>query len=251
MTDLDLLIDLHRDGERQGPGSAADTRLAITLSGLTGRAGLRIADLGCGTGASTLVLAEELDATVVAVDLVEAFLSILEERAERSGMADRITTLAASMDALPFEEGTFDAVWAEGAIYNVGFANGIEMLRRFIKPGGVLAVSELTWLTHERPAELERHWMDEYPEVDTAAAKISLLENCGYSPLGYFAVGERSWLDGYYRPLERRFDAFLARHNNGRSAQAIVEAEKKEIDLYERYSAFVNYGYYVAQKTGD
>lgn len=251
MNDLELLVDLHRDGPRQGPGDASDTRLAVALSGLGGMKDLRIADLGCGTGASTLVLARELDADIIAVDVVEEFLVTLEVRAEQEGLSGRIATLAASMDALPFEESSFDAIWSEGAIYNVGFANGIETLRRFLKPGGIVAVSELTWLTQERPAELQQHWMQEYPEVDTASAKMAVLEKGGFAPIGYFALAERSWLDGYYRPLQLRFGDFLSRHPGNESARAIVEGEQKEIDLYERHSAFVSYGYYLARKTRD
>ncbi|MBL4556218.1 MAG: class I SAM-dependent methyltransferase [Rhodobacteraceae bacterium] len=101
MDDLQLLIDLHRDGARQGPGSDAATRLAVTLSGLRGKPGLSVADIGCGTGASTLVLADELDARLTAVDFLPEFLQVLAAAAARAGVADRITTLAASMDALP------------------------------------------------------------------------------------------------------------------------------------------------------
>ena len=56
--DLSLLVDLHKGGARQGPGSDAQTKLALDLSGLQEKQGpLKIADIGCGTGASTLVLA--------------------------------------------------------------------------------------------------------------------------------------------------------------------------------------------------
>jgi len=248
--DLQLLIDLHRDGRRQGPGGDDETRLAVTLSGLQGAADLKIADIGCGTGASTLVLAAELDAQITAVDFLPEFLAGLEEAATRAGVADRITTLAAPMEALPFDEEWYDAIWAEGAIYNMGFAAGAEAWRRFLKPGGVLAVSELTWLTATRPAELQAHWDGEYPEVDTASAKMAVLEDLGFSPLGYFPLAERCWLDNYYRPMQARFPAFLARHGNSEAARAVVAAEEAEISLYERYEAFVSYGYYIARKTG-
>ena len=152
------------------------------------------------------------------------------------------------MAALPFDEAAFDAIWSEGAIYNIGFENGIKTLRRFLKPGGVLAVSELTWLTRERPPELEQYWTRQYAEVDTAAAKMALLEKYGYAPVGYFALSERSWLEHYYRPLQRRFDEFLSRHNHSEAARAVVATEKEEIDLYERYSAFVGYGYYISKR---
>jgi len=247
--DLQLLIDLHRDGRRQGPGGDDETRLAVTLSGLQGVADLKIADIGCGTGASTLVLAAELDAQITAVDFLPEFLTGLEEAAARAGVANRIRTLTAPMEALPFEEASYDAIWAEGAIYNMGFAAGVEAWRRFLKPGGVLAVSELTWLTTTRPAELQAHWEGEYPEVDRASAKMAVLERLGFSPLGYFPLAERCWLDNYYRPMQARFPAFLARQGNSEAARAVVAAEEAEISLYERYEAFVSYGYYIARKT--
>ena len=251
MDDLSLLVDLHREGQRQGPGGDDETRLAITLSGLSGRTGLKIADMGCGTGASTLVLAQALDASVTAVDFLPDFLRDLEIAAERQNLMKRIETLAASMDALPFEEQSFDAIWSEGAIYNIGFTNGIQAWRRLLKPDGILAVSELTWLTKDRPAELEQHWLREYPEVDTASAKMAILERNGFVPVGYFALSKRCWLDNYYRPMQARFTAFLERNDNSEAAAAIVAAEEHEIALYERHSAFVSYGYYVARRTAD
>ncbi len=250
MDDLTLLIDLHRGGWRQGPGGAAETRRAIELSGLTGRPNLTIADMGCGTGAATLVLAEALDADIIAVDFAPAFLRELEQRAERAGLGARIRPLCASMEDLIFEPQSLDAIWAEGAIYNLGFAEGVRRWRRFVKPGGVLAVSELTFLTRERPAELTEHWVRAYPEVDTAAAKIAVLEGQGYEPLGYFSLPQTCWLDAYYRPLQERFAAFLTRHagsDAAEAAQALVAAEQAEIALYERFAAYISYGFYIAR----
>ena len=250
MADLERLIDLHHDGPRQGPGGDDETSLAVTLSGLRGRHGLKIADIGCGTGASTLVLARELDAHITAVDFLPQFLARLDAATARAGMSDRITTLHASMEALPFENVSLDAIWSEGAIYNMGFAAGIEAWRQYLKPGGVLAVSELTWLTDRRPEELETHWQREYPEVDTASAKMAILERLGFSPVGYFALPEHCWLDNYYGPLRQRFAAFLRRNGSSEAARAIVAAEEAEISLYERHRQFVSYGYYVARKVG-
>ena len=250
-SEMDLLIDLHVDSERQGPGSNDATRRALALAGLQGRPGLVIADIGCGTGASTLVLAEELDATITAVDLLPAFLERLDHAARHRGLVAHITTLASSMEYLPFEEGSLDVIWSEGAIYNMGFAAGIAAWRGFLKPGGVLAVSEITWMTDQRPAELEAHWTGEYPEIATASAKIAILESAGYSTIGYFPLPASCWLDHYYRPMEGRFAPFLERHGHSGEAHAIVEAERREIALYERFSSFVSYGFYIASRTGD
>jgi hypothetical protein len=114
-----------------------------------------------------------------------------------------------------------------------------------------LAVSELTWLTSERPAELQAHWDREYIEVDTASAKMALLERQGLSPIGYFVLPEYCWLDNYYRPMQERFRRFLEVHRNSDAAKAIVASEEVEIALYELYRTFVSYGYYIARKSGE
>lgn len=251
MDDIDLLIDLHKPAHRQGPGGELETLRAIELSGLARRPDLHIADIGCGTGASTLTLAKSLNAHVTAVDFLPDFLAELERRAKTAGMSDQITTLAASMDALTFAPASLDAIWSEGAIYNIGFEVGIRNWRKFLKPGGILAVSELTWLTETRPSELDDHWSREYAEVATASKKIAQLETHGYTPIGYFPLPTSCWLENYYRPMQSRFDEFLANHKGSEAARSLIQAEKREIDLYERFSAYVSYGYYVAQKQAD
>ncbi|GAM56739.1 probable transcription regulator [Vibrio ishigakensis] len=48
------------------------------------------------------------------------------------------------MGDLPFEEDSFDVLWSEGAVYNIGFETGIRDWRKYLKSGGTLVVSELT-----------------------------------------------------------------------------------------------------------
>jgi SAM-dependent methyltransferase len=249
MDNLQLLIDLHQANPRQGPGGDEQTALALRLAGLNPAAPLRVADIGCGTGASTLALARLLpQASITAVDFLPAFLTQLLRRTAAAGVADRVTALQASMESLPLGDGQFDLLWSEGAIYNMGFENGVKSWRRFLKPGGVLAVSELTWTTGHRPPELQAHWEREYPEVGTAAVKLGVLERRGYSPLGYFVLPASCWLDNYYRPLQAGFGDFLTRHAHSEAARAVVTEHEQEIALYEKHQAHFGYGFYVAQK---
>jgi hypothetical protein len=115
----------------------------------------------------------------------------------------------------------------------------------------VLAVSELTWLTPERPEALERRWAAEHPEVDTASPITVALEGRGFSPLGCFPLPRRCWLDNCCRPLQARFPAFLERHAGSEAAAAIVAAEEAEIALCARHAEVFGYGFYVARRVGD
>lgn len=248
MEDYQLLIDLHKRAKRQGPGGDAETKKAIDLAELDQSTSLKIADIGCGTGAATMLFARSLNAQITAVDFLPDFIDVLKANAENAGLTNKINPLVASMESLPFDNEEFDVIWSEGAIYNMGFENGINDWKRFLKPGGLLVVSEITWTTNDRPLEIQEYWQSEYPEIDTASSKISILENSGHSPVAYFVLPEHCWLDNYYQPMQNSFAEFLARNTNKKNAQEIVEAEKKEISLYKKYKKHYNYGVYIARK---
>jgi SAM-dependent methyltransferase len=182
------------------------------------------------------------------VDFIQDFLEVLECRAEKRGLSAKVSTLCCSMDNLPFGDEEFDVIWSEGAIYNIGFDRGVKDWNRHLKPGGRLVVSEITWTTGTRPPELEKYWDDQYPEIDVASSKVSILEKNGYSPRGYFVLPEHCWLENYYRPMQDSFKDFLSRNGNSEEARAIVEAEKREIKMYEKYKTHYSYGVYIARK---
>lgn len=248
MEDYTLLIDLHKSANRQGPGGDAESEKALDLSMIDKSKPLKIADIGCGTGASTLLLVRLLNAQITAVDFLQDFLDVLNVKGQNLGLSEKITSICASMDDLPFKNEEFDVIWSEGAIYNIGFEKGVKDWNRYLKVGGLLVVSEITWITNSRPSEIEKYWGEEYPEIDVASSKISVLEKNGYSPIGYFILPEHCWFDNYYRPMQDNFKDFLERNGNSEDARAIVHGENQEIALYEKYKDYYSYGVYIARK---
>ena len=248
MAEIDLIIDLHKNLKRQGPGSEEDTLRALGFTDTGGLKNLKIADIGCGTGGQTLTLAKHTEAEIIAVDLFPDFLEVLERNAKKAGVQDQIRTVTESMDALSFEKEYMDVIWSEGAIYSMGFEAGVKNWQKFLKPGGYLCVSEITWITGSRPRRIEDFWKAEYPEIDRASNKFGILESNGFSLMGYFILPGSSWTQEYYQPLLQAFNPFLQRNNHAPGAKQLVESIREEIRLYEDYQAYYSYGFYIARK---
>jgi ubiquinone/menaquinone biosynthesis C-methylase UbiE len=135
VTEIELIIDFHKNSERQGPGSEKDTLRALGLLSLPNDQNLKVADIGCGSGGQTISLAKNLNGQIIAVDLFPGFLNELKIKSQKLGLTDKIVTLEKSMHDLPFYKDEFDLIWSEGAIYNMGFENGLEKWKDYLKVG--------------------------------------------------------------------------------------------------------------------
>lgn len=133
MNEMELMMHLHLNNNRQGPGDENATKLALQLAQIDTTQPFRVADIGCGTGAQTVTLAKLLKGEIIAVDIFDTFLQKMKERIYRQNLQANISMLAASMDDLPFQKEEFDIIWSEGAVYNIGFRKGITYWKNFLK----------------------------------------------------------------------------------------------------------------------
>ena len=249
ITDFDfhLIADFFRGLDRQGPGSEEATRLALQLAGEL-PSGARIADIGCGTGGQTLLLARYTDAHITAVDIMPEFAEDLGRRAEALGLDGRISAVVASMDDLPFAEGEFDMIWAEGSIAHIGYERGLRQWRKYLKPEGVIAVSEASWLTDRRPEEIARFWTGGYPQIDRICVKVAQMQEAGYLPVAHFVLPETCW-HNYLDPIKEHVGPFLERHTYCEQARALAAELEYETELYGKYKAYYGYGFYIGRVT--
>ena len=233
---------VHRDLPREAPGSDEATEQALAmLPGLP--AAPRILDIGCGPGAQTLVLARASRGMVTAVDTHQPFLDDLNRRAAQAGLAERVRPLRASMFDLDFAK-PFDLIWSEGAIYIIGFERGLRQWRSLLKPGGFVAVTELSWLKPDPPAEAAAFWQAAYPEMATIAENLARLRAANYRALGHFVLPESAWWDNYYNPMAARIAALRQQYQGNDAAQRLLDGEQAEIELYRRRSDWYGYVFY-------
>lgn len=245
--DFGLICEYFSGLERQGPGSPEATLKALGFVG-TFNDESRIADIGCGTGAQTMVLARNVPGRITGVDLFPGFIDRFNADARKLNVQERVRGIVGNMEELPFGDEELDLIWSEGAIYNIGFERGMNEWRRFLKPGGHMAVTEISWLTDERPGEIERFWREAYPEIDTIPNKIARMQETGYALVAVFVLPESCWTEHFYVPQVAVQEAFLKKHAGNKVAEDFIAGQRHERDLYDRYKAYYGYVFYIGEK---
>jgi SAM-dependent methyltransferase len=248
--DYNLICEYYAMGERQGPGSPEITLQALSfIEGLTEKS--KIADVGCGTGGQTLVLAQNTTCEIVGVDLYPGFIDQLNQNAQNKNLQDRVKGVVGNMENLPFQEGELDLIWSEGAIYHMGFKRGFKEWRKFLKQDGYIAVTENTWFTEERPAEIQAFWDAAYPEIDTIANKVAQMQKAGYLPVAAYVLPEKIWTDFYFDMLPAMQETFLKKYAMNKKVEDFLDSERYEQELYSKYKAYYGYVFYIGKKLPD
>lgn len=111
-------------------GFAALTAEAVQPLLTSVRPGTRLLDVGTGTGV-VAAAARQLGASVVGIDFSDSML------AEARRAVPEVDFRTASAEALPFDDGSFDAVVANVVLHHLGRpAAALEEAHRVLEPGG-------------------------------------------------------------------------------------------------------------------
>lgn len=232
---------------RQGPGCAGATRKAFSfLPPLPSDA--NILDVGCGSGTQTRDLAALTTGTITAVDNHQPFLDRIDAWIGKTGIAHRVKTVCASMDALPFEKGQFDLIWSEGAIFIVGFEQGLNLWKPFLKKGGFMVVSDADWFESNPPKELMDWWESEgYVPVPEEEMK-ERVKRAGLRLIATYRLPEAGWWDNYHVPMLARVAEFRKTHGSDPANAALLDSFEHEADMYRKYKRWYGYTFFVMQK---
>ncbi len=228
--------------ERWAPGSESETLKALSSLPKSPKA---ILEIGCGKGLATKVLANNTVASITTVDNEESALTSLKERFEADGLGSRLDTVCASMTELPFNEASFDLIWAEGSAYIMGVTKALSQWRPLLDDEGILMISDLVWLTDTPNEEAVAFWKNQYPDMQTVAVRVKQMETAGYEVINSFTLSRQAW-QSYYEPLRLRVEALQPEMQD---SQAIKDISK-EIDIYSNYLGQFGYQMFTLRKCG-
>lgn len=122
--------------------SLDDKRRTFVAQGLT--AGMRVLDVGCGTGDDVRSIAALVgdDGFVAGTDSSHAMIAAARAR----GVPKPAAFYTASAAQLPFEDASFDAARAERVLQHVADPSAaLRELRRVVRPGGSLLLIDQDW----------------------------------------------------------------------------------------------------------
>ena len=148
---------------------------------------------------------------------------------------------------MDFEENTFDIIWSEGALYFMGFQNGLKRSRQLLKNGGFLGVTEIVYLVNDPPAPLIHYFEREYPDIKTVQDKIDLIQNERFFLISNFTLPKSSWLDSFYLLMQEQLIRLNRKYQGNEIASGIFEEMKNEINLYKKFSDFYGYEFFIMQ----
>lgn len=235
---LEALFRLHQDLPREAPGSEAETLAALARLRPHLPARPRVADLGCGTGPATLLLARELRVPVLALDLHRPFLVRLQGEARARGLLAR--PVQGDLARLPLAPASLDLVWCEGAAYLLGLSTALGSFRQLLRPGGLIALTECCWLSDARPARAAAFWRVGYPAMTTLEGSAEQARAAGFELLEARALPPGAW-EEYYGPLAARVEALRPEAARDPDLAAVLDETADELAVWRGSEG--SYGY--------
>jgi SAM-dependent methyltransferase len=246
---FEFFLQLHHGIPRQGPGTEEATARAFRhIEGLLPVAP-SILDVGCGSGGQTLTIAALTGGSILAVDVDPALIGELRRAVAGRRLRARVTAEVGDMHALGFPPGRFDLVWCEGAMFVLGFEEGLRTLRPLLRGPGLAVVSEAVWLrpAEEAPAEVRAFWEEGYPAMAGVEETLGLARRAGYVPVHHFTLPEAGWA-AYVDPLERRMEEVLALNPGDPDAAEAARRERREFEMFRKHLRWFGYEFFLLRR---
>jgi len=164
-------------------------------------------------------LLEICNGKIYAVDDDMACISALQEKVKASNYADRIKVIHGSvLDQSLLPDKKFDIVLAEGLLNMIGFATGLPLLIRFLKPNGYLLIHD---------------------ELNNDAEKRELFKKYNMNLLSSFELDENIWWNEYYSCLQRLI---------GNTEDVLWQREINEINEFKKNPKSCRSIYYIVAR---
>jgi SAM-dependent methyltransferase len=244
----EMFFEVYESLPRQGPGNRACASRALALCRDLPRSAA-ILDLGCGVGGQTLQLAELVPAgSIVAIDSHARSIERLRAAIADRGLVQRVSAIVGDMAHLGQPRGSFDLIWSEGALYNIGLRNALRTCRELLRPGGYLAFTDAIWRSENPPPEVKAAFDSDYPTMGWVDDDVAAIRECGFELVGHFTLSDEAWWGDFYTPMEARIAELRGKCAGDPEASSILDQLAEEPEMHRRHSDSYGYEFFVARR---
>lgn len=209
---------------------------------------LRVLNIGSGKGLETIWMLQEFKFAVAALDAHEPYLDALYSLCEKEGFEDRIELYCEDMNDLPFKKGFFDIIICEGSINLVGFKNGVSYFKKFLKPGGMLVVSDYNLTKTDMPKELTRYFETFAPDINLLEDRVKWCESEGLKVHATLKVPDEAWWKNYLSPMRAKSNELLQEYEMDQDKLKLINELLLDLNMREKYKEYYEFNFIIMQK---
>ena len=187
----------------------------------------RILDVGCGSGVPTVELAKLSGGEVTGIDIDQSCIDDFNRKIREEHLSDRVEAFNISLAEMKFPDETFDIVWSEGVVGNIGFETSLKEWRRLLKRDGYLVI----------------HY-----QMSRVADVLPRIPQLGYSLTDTVALPEDAWWTEFYKYIEEKMDMLLKKYANNSNALKLINQYKTEMDMVRKHLSNFSCAFYIMKK---
>ena len=186
-----------------------------------------ILDIGCGSGVPTIELAKLSGGEVTGIDIDKSCIDEFNRKIKEEHLTNRVEALNISLAAMKFPDETFDIVWSEGVVGNIGFETSLKEWRRLLKRDGYLVI----------------HY-----QVSRVADVLPRIAQLGYSLADTVQLPEDAWWTEFYKPIEEKMETLLHRYRDNLDALKLLKQYKTEMEMVKKNPRNFSCAFYIMKK---
>jgi ubiquinone/menaquinone biosynthesis C-methylase UbiE len=210
----------------------------------------RVLDIGSGKGITAIYLSEKYGCNVIGIDLSGNMVDYANKSVEKKGLSHKISFMNLDAHKLPFEDHSFDVVFAECSTVLMDKEKAFREFIRVTKTGGYIGDLEMSWKKEPEQKIVDKvfqiwggfstktfdEWRVFYNKMGLTNIKIhdfsdklKNMEMLYIKSLGITGILKMSW--------------YILRNRNLR--KGMIEYNK----FFKDNKDYIGYGYFVGQKT--
>jgi SAM-dependent methyltransferase len=244
----EIFFEVYEALPRQGPGNRSCAAKALALCRDLPPFPA-VLDLGCGVGGQTLHLAELTSGSIIALDSHAPSIQRLQATVQEHGLSSRVHPRVGDMACPDLPAASFDLIWSEGALYNIGIGNALRVCGGLLRAGGHLAFTDAVWRKEDPPAEVKASFEPDYPGMGWVADILAAIAEGGYSLLGHFTLPEEAWWEDFYTPMLQRIEELRGKYAADRQALGALRQLAREPEMHRQYFEYYAYEFFAVRRS--